>query len=150
MSDVVVTVPKRLWKAWLAEGDLAGRKRWSGRDYYFRIGKRTPKIKHGERVYIVAHGRLRGYAPLLRVSCPPGFLGPGPIADGLPYDSWEDDVNYLVRRAGAVAVTIRESIKGFQGYRYRWWNRKQERPFPSWQTEGVTHDTRIKAERACS
>jgi hypothetical protein len=119
MSDVVVTVPKDRWADWLDEGDLPGDEWGTGdanRDgwYDFYLGGALPKIEPGERVYIVAHGRLRGYAPLVRLSR-----------------------SSLVRQGGAVAVTIPEPIRGFQGWRYRWWDRSIEVPFPNWQTEGV-------------
>ncbi len=115
--DVVVTVPKRQWRAWLAEGALP-----EGMDpgfaYYFWIGRAIPKIQPGERVYIVAHGRLRGYAPLVEIKT--GIAGTA-----------------LVRYAGAVAVTIHETILGFRGFRYRWWDREKEQPFPEWQWKEV-------------
>jgi len=38
----------------------------------------------------------------------------------------------LVRRNGAEAVTISDPIVGFQGWRYRWWDRSAEVPFPEW------------------
>ena len=116
MSDVVVTVPKALWRAWLAEGDLAGQP-WGHGDagadgeYFFSVSS-VPQIKPGERVYVVAHGKLRGYAPLVRVE-----------RRGRPS---------LVRCGDAVAVTIPQTIQGFQGYRYRWWRRENEVPFPDW------------------
>lgn len=122
--DVVVTVPKRQWKAWIAEGDLPGDE-WghgdAGEDaeYWFSVS-REPDIEPGERVYVVAHGRLRGYAPLDHVE-------------------WIDGTTHaLARKGGAVAVTIDEPIPGFRGYRYRWWDREEEYDFPDWQTEGVT------------
>lgn len=121
MADVVVTVPKnfeyagrRGLAAWAAEGDLPGEE-WSGLDSHFYMGGSPPDIKQGERVYVVCEGRLRGYAPLVRVE---GY-GPGRFA--------------LVRRSDAVAVTIPKPIRGFQGYRYRWWERDIEVPFPDWQ-----------------
>ncbi len=107
--DVVVTVPKDRWAAWLAEGDLPGDE-WSQAESYFHIGGALPQLVPGERVYVVAYGKLRGYASLV-------YLHPA---------------GYLVRRSGAVAVTIPESIPGFRGWRYRWWNRKDEVPFPNW------------------
>lgn len=116
MSDVVVTVPKSVWRAWLREGDLAGQA-WghgdAGQDgeYYFSVSS-VPQIKPDERVYIVAYGKLRGYAPLVRVE-----------RRGRPA---------LVRRGDAVAVTIPRAIPGFQGYRYRWWRREDEVAFPNW------------------
>jgi len=66
MSDVVVTVPKSLWAIWLSEGNLAGEP-WSGKVlYHFWIRPDAlPDITPWERVYVVAHGRLRGYAPLV-------------------------------------------------------------------------------------
>ena len=148
MPDVVVTVPKNFEyydpktkrelkgiKGWIAEGDAAGAPE-SGVEWSFTLGGYPPRIEPGERVYVVYNGKLRGYAPLVRIDrfqdeddlagdfgdleqCPPrrrvGAYG-------------------LIRKGGAVAVTIDEFIKGFRGFRYRWWSYDQERPFPDWQT----------------
>lgn len=111
MSDVVVTVPKHIWRAWLAEGDCAGDEP-SGDLYEYHVSSR-PRIGPGERVYVVAFEKLRGYAPLVEVD-----------------DS--GDGCMLVRGGGAVASTIDERIRGFQGFRYRWWDSHLERPFPNW------------------
>lgn len=125
MSDVVVTVPKGLWQDWIDEGGLPGEGGLAsgqhGPFFGFTIGRRVPSIAPGERVYIVAHGKLRGYAPLYHVAGGERFGGaPGSYA--------------LVRRGGAVAVTIPEEITGFQGFRYRWWDRNAEVPFEDWRT----------------
>jgi hypothetical protein len=64
----------------------------------------------------VFNGRLRGFAPLVRIQ----------HEGGRRYS--------LVRAGGAVAVTIAERIPGFRGFRYRWWDRSLERPFPDWRT----------------
>lgn len=112
MSDVVVTVPKWFWRDWLDEGDLPGDSP-TGEEWAFTIGTPAPRMEPGERVYIVAHGKLRGYAPLVRVDMHRGRLA-------------------LVRAGGAVAVTIDERITGFRGWRSRWWERESERPFPAW------------------
>jgi hypothetical protein len=69
----------------------------------------------GDRVYIVAHGKLRGYAPLTRLEVNGRRLAFG-------------------REGRAVAVTIEEPVRGFRGWRYRWWNRDAETPFPNWKT----------------
>jgi hypothetical protein len=121
MADCVVTVPKTFWfngkeglAAWVDEGDLPGEP-WSGNDSHFYLGGSVPNVKPGDRVYVVCEGKLRGYAPLVRVE-----------RDGNRFA--------LVRRGGAVAVTIDEPVRGFQGVRYRWWNYEAERPFPDWQT----------------
>ena len=116
MSDVVVTVPKSVWDEWIAEGDLPGEAP-SGEEYEYTIASSMPPtVFPGERVYIVAHGRLRGYAPLVRVK------------------TWDYRRHSLVRAGGAVAVTINGPIVGFRGVRYRWWRRQEERPFPEWRT----------------
>lgn len=120
MSDVVVTVPKGLWSEWLEEGDLAGEPWSEEAEYHFWIPRHPlPTIALGERVYIVAHGRLRGYAPLVNTElrCK---LAPSRAC--------------LVRRNDAVAVTIPEPIVGFRGWRYRWWEREAEVPFPEWRS----------------
>ncbi len=120
MADVVVTVPKGLWFDWIAEGDAVGEPE-TGEEWGFFLGaaQGVPDIKPGERVYIVAHGRLRGYAPLTRLQARPLALG---------------------RQGGAVAVTIPEAVTGFRGWRYRWWDRNIEVPFPDWRTAGVPRD----------
>lgn len=115
--DVVVTVPRDRWLDWLAEGDLPGMP-WTGLDSYFRVPRR-PDIQRGERVYIVAHGRVRGYAPLVKITEHDETWAPLP-----------SPAVCLVRRDGAVAVTIFHRVQGFQGFRYRWWRREQERPWP--------------------
>lgn len=114
MSDVVVTVPKSFGlDTWIAEGDAAGEP-WSGEEWHFYLGGHPPKIEPGERVYVLYNGRIRGYSPLVRVE----RNGIGRLA--------------LVRHGDAVAVTIPEVVRGFQGWRYRWWNRSIEIPFPDW------------------
>lgn len=111
--DVVVTVPNSFGlDTWINEGDLPGEK-WSGLEWHFYLGAGVPKISPGERVYVVYNGKLRGYSPLVRLE----HIGRG---------------GALVRHNGAVAVTIPEYIKGFRGFRYRWWNLVDEIPFPGW------------------
>lgn len=127
--DVVVTVPKSMWRDWIAEGDLPGEPAEYESHFWIPLRKAfiVPEdvLRHvlPKRLYIVAHGRLRGYAPVIR---------------------WErrcildPSRSCFVREGGAVAVTIPEPIRGFQGFRYRWWPDAAEIPFPDWQTEGVT------------
>jgi hypothetical protein len=113
--DVCVTLPISFGlEAWIAEGDPAGIP-WSGEEWHFYLWGTPPHIAPGERVYIVFRGALRGYAPLVRI------------------DRFEGQRYGLVRHGGAVAVSIPEYIPGFRGFRYRWWEYDQERPFPEWQ-----------------
>lgn len=137
MTDVVVTVPMNLWDTWIAERCVPGDD-WNDADagywreisqeagrlqgYHFWLQQPFPQIEPGERVYIVAHGLLRGYAPLVVVEqrC-----------------SLRPSVGCLLRQGGAVAVTIDQPIRGFRGWRYRDWDRTAERPFPEWRTTGV-------------
>lgn len=131
--DVVVTVPKRLWAEWLTEGDLAAADAarapapWAGvMEYGFTIGGGCPRpdMTPGDRVYVVAHGWLRGWAPF-------AYFDDGERFGGRP-GSWA-----FVRRGDAVACCINEPIRGFQGWRARWWHRDAEVPFPTWRTAGV-------------
>lgn len=111
--DVVVTVPK--WfglRQWINEGDPAGSK-WSGQFWDFYCGGGKPNIKVGERVYIICQDRLRGYAPLVRLE-------------------WNGRHGSFIRGGNAVAVTLPENVRGFQGWWYRWWEYSQEIPFPNW------------------
>ena len=115
MTDVCVTVPKAKWIEWIEEGDLPGDEE-TGDEYAFYLGGLWPSIRPGERVYIVAHGKLRGYAPLTYIATAysRGFA--------------------LVRGGGAVACTIDEPITGFRGWKYVWWDRVDEKPFPDWRS----------------
>ncbi|MBW7997487.1 MAG: hypothetical protein FVQ81_13115 [Candidatus Glassbacteria bacterium] len=123
MPDLVVTVPKRLWRMWIDEGDCPGDPP-TGDESSFYVGhRRRPNIAPGERLYIVCWGRLRGYAPVTRVV--------------QKRQGWA-----ICREGGAVAVTIRPfhwlaRIKGFRGWRYRWWDICIEVPFPGWKTDEV-------------
>jgi hypothetical protein len=122
MSDLVGTCPKDFWEEWIAEGDAAGTPA-TGMQYNW--GTASPlagKMCEGDRFYVVAHGKLRGYALVTQVLVYP----------------WQDagEVNRksyaIVRAGGAVACTIPEHIPGFRGLRLRWWKREEEVPFPDW------------------
>lgn len=121
MPDLVGTCPKSFWLDWIAEGDAASDKvgvvypsitgeEWS---WYTRHSL-ARSIQPGDRFYVVAHGKLRGYAPVTRVGL-------------IDFHSYE-----ICRRGYAVACTIPESIPGFRGLRLRWWDRSIEMPFPDW------------------
>jgi hypothetical protein len=115
--DVVVTLPTSFGiKAWVDEGDPAGAP-WSGQEWGWFMGGRVPpkRLDRGDRVYVTYRGKLIGYSPLIRVQYRPEGWGFA-----------------LVRGGNAVAVTIPEAIKPFRGYRYRWWEREIEVPFPDW------------------
>ena len=121
MTDVVVTVPMDRWDEWITEGDLPG-DAWSGMESHFNLAGPRPFVQPGERIYIVSRGKLRGYAPLVRID-QGRIWGPGA----------HDPIGFaLVRHGGAVAVTIPEAIRGFRGWRYRFWDYADERPFPNW------------------
>jgi hypothetical protein len=112
--DVVVTVPAKSIEAWIDEGDLAGQEDLTYNYYEFKLGCNKPKnLNVGDRVYCVAKGKLIGYSILTRME-------------------QRDGCWYLIRSSVAEAVTISEDIKGFQGFRYRWWERKNEASFPNW------------------
>lgn len=66
MADLVVTVPMKLWDMWIDEGDSVGEPE-TGEEWGFYLGPTKPPITAGERLYIVAHGLLRGYAPVTGV-----------------------------------------------------------------------------------
>lgn len=128
--DIVATVPMSRWADWLTEGDLANGgaepEPWERLNEYgmtFGPGSSRPAAEPGERLYIVAHGKLRGYSPITAIATtfPERFGG---RAGGFA----------VVRRGEAVAVTISVPVKGFQNWRYRWWDRETEVPFPEWKT----------------
>ena len=120
--DIVATVPEQEWEDWLAEGDCAGDVP-SGKEHGWKTDLRfLPDVEPGDRLYIVSHHRVRGFARVLRVDRTPDENGEGTI--------W--------RGSGAAAVTIPEAVRGFGGIRHRWWDPSDETYFPKWRTEGVS------------
>jgi hypothetical protein len=118
VTDLVGTCPKGFWREWIAEGDAAGDPETGEEWGWYTRHARARLIAPGDRFYVVAHGRLRGWAPVTRLR-----------------DSGDSFV--ICRRGGAVACTIEAPIAGFRGLRERWWRREDERPFPGWKTVGV-------------
>lgn len=114
MSDLVGTCPKDFWEEWIAEGDAAGEPETGETWGWYTRDRKALTIQRGDRFYVVAHGRLRGYAPITNV---------------------RDDGNgdfAICRKGQAVACTIEQPIMGFRGLRQRWWPREAERPFENW------------------
>lgn len=111
MTDLVGVCPMHFWRDWIAEGDAAGDPETGEEWGWFTCSQAIRRIKPGDRFYIVAHGRLRGWAPVTRVT---------PSA--------------IRRQGGAVACTIPWTIPSFRGLRLRWWSYEQEVPFPDWRT----------------
>src|SRR3990167_9316431 len=113
VTDVVVTLPQSFGLvSWVIEGDAAGTPE-TGEEWDFSTAGSRPDIMPGERVYVTYKGHLIGYAPLVRLD-------------------WSGYRGAFIRKSGAVAVTIPETIRGFRGWRYRWWDREAERPYPEW------------------
>ena len=127
MVDLVVTCPAPFFPEWIAEGDAAG-DAYTGEEWSWFMGGRRPPIQAGERLYVVARGKLRGYAPVTRVI----------FSDH--HGLWS-----VCRRGDAVAVTIPQDVPGFRGYRHVWWQRDQEVPFPDWKTYSVDRPVRVPA-----
>lgn len=129
MTDLVGTCPLDFWEQWIAEGDAAG-DAYTGEEWGWYTKSRDARlIGPGDRFYVVAHGRLRGYAPVTRV-----------------VDNTAQGGGFVIcRRGNAVAVTIAETIPGFRGLLARWWPIVAERPFPDWRTAGVMDAATRKA-----
>jgi hypothetical protein len=107
VRDIVVTVTAKLWLNWLCEGDLPGDPILESGTWEFATSRPPKEWKPGQRVYVVAHGYLRGYGELLHA------------AD-----------NYLTRFGPGVACTVLDQdtpkpIRGFQGWRYATWRRDE-------------------------
>ena len=104
------------WDEWLAEGDCAGEPA-TGQEYEWQTRSRMAlQIRPGDRFYVVAHGKLRGWAPVVRVEKWRTFDG-----------SW---CFAIVRAGKAVACTLPYPVPGFRGLRKRWWGRYEEMQFP--------------------
>jgi hypothetical protein len=166
MSDLVVSVPRGLWSEWIDEGDQVGTPE-TGIEWGFFLGHSRPPIKPGDRLYIVAHDRVRGYAPVTRVAffvdpCTDSWCGVGgPDCDQCRLHETEGGHATkprlasgrsapgrwaIGRKGGAVAVTIHGLVRGFRGWRKRWWSIEDEVPFPEWQTDDMWLN-RVAAKR---
>lgn len=118
--DLVGTCPRRFWTTWLDEGSCAGDAD-SGVEYaWWTKSKAVLKLQRGDRLYVVAAGKLRGWAPVVRII--------------QQEDSQGRPIFGVCRKGGAVACTIEQDIPGFRGLRKRFWERSQEIPFPDWKT----------------
>lgn len=119
-ADLVVCLPVALFHDWYDEG---GTPDWADdNEYTWEIGSQPPgsiQTNHS-RLSIVCAGVLRGFAPIRRVEQVAGRRW-ALIRDG----------------RSAEAVTIPEQIKSFRGWRYRWWDHEDERPFDEWAWEAV-------------
>lgn len=116
MADLVGTCPKTEWELWLDEGDAAGDP-YTGEEWgWYTRSSAIKRINVGDRFYVVAHGRLRGWAPVTRIA----------------HDSLTGEPVAICRRGDAVACTVPFAIPGFRGLRERWWKREDEIPFPDW------------------
>jgi hypothetical protein len=125
--DLVGTCPKDFWREWIAEGDPAGVP-WSGEEWgWYTRHSLAAEIKQGERFYVVAWGRLRGWAPVTRVARDAG-------------GGW-----IICREGHAVSCTLEEPVPGFRGLEKRWWRYEDERPFDDWQDANVGKDAKRKA-----
>jgi len=121
MVDLVGTCPKGFWHEWISEGDAAGDP-YTGEEWgWYTNNRMAALIKPGDRFYVVAWGRLRGWAPVTHL-----------VKPGLDHHGW-----CICRRGDAVACTIEAPIAGFRGLRQRWWHRSIERPFVGWKSAGV-------------
>src|SRR5665213_849820 len=109
MPDLVGTCPKSFWEEWIAEGDAAGDPDTGEEWGWFTQSPLRRLIGIGDRFYVVAHGKLRGYSLVTAM--------------------WG---GAIVRKGGGVACTIDEPIPGFRGLRRRWWPRETERAFHEW------------------
>lgn len=137
--DLVVTVPKGFWLKWIAEGDAAGDPE-TGEEWGFSCGRAKPGIEPGERLYVVAWGRLRGYAPVTR-------LAQAGVRFNL-YGVWKPWI--ICRQGGAVPVTLpleRGEIDGFRGARKRWWDWGAEVAFPDWRSAGIPQRELVRMRR---
>lgn len=114
--DLVGVCPKNFFADWIAEGDAAGDPPTGQEWGWYTRSRLAPSIQPGDRFYVVAHGKLRGYAPVTRVL-------------EQPEGGW-----IICRKADAVAVTLDTPLPGFRGLRRRWWERDREKCFPDWRT----------------
>lgn len=125
-KDIVVTVPTKLWFSWLCEGDLPGDPPEEREEWAFYTSKPSRTSTLGQRVYVVAHGFLRGYGELVATKG-----------------------RALIRSGPGVACTLFENgkpkpMRGFQGWRYATWGRDEVREWVGGQEGWAAYGLPIK------
>lgn len=114
MTDIVVTIPRKTWPAWLAHPNVD---RVGGMRSFHVYGAR-PSSSAGDLLYVLAHRKIRCRFEIANVA---------PLRGG-----WFIQATFL----GPIGLSCPE-IRGFQNWRRRWWDIASERPFPDWKTAGV-------------
>jgi hypothetical protein len=98
MTDLVGTCPKTFWDEWIAEGGAAGAPETGEEWGWYTKARMARVIRPGDRFYIVAGGRLRGWAPVVRLDCfERGFA--------------------IIRQGGAVVCSLAEA-KGLEAIEF--------------------------------
>ncbi len=88
-------------------------------------GGPRPAIGPGDRVYLVAWGRVRGYVRMAKLSN--------------TLDGW-----VLGCSSAVVPTTIPAvGIATFRGAKAPWWKRPDEQPFPGWASDGIPEGARV-------
>jgi len=116
MVDLVGTCPRDFWEEWIAEGDAVGESETGQEWSWFTRHRLIRAIEVGDRFYVVARGKLRGWAPVTRITS-----------------------EAICRRGEAVACTLAYPVPGFRGLKRRWWDRSDELPFANWDTDKSPH-----------
>lgn len=114
MTDIVVTVARDKWAAFLAEHGVGTNR---GRQHVFHLFGDRPPSSIGDRLYVVSHGRLR-CALMIELIVP-------------HHGGWQVVASFI--RAAALPGFV----QGFPDWRRRWWRDLDELPFPDWRTEAV-------------
>ena len=112
MTDIVVTVSRRHWQSWLQGGCEPGRLR------SFHVFGDKPPCCFGDRLYVLAHNRIRCRLIVDDVQ---------PLRGG-----------WMMFARFEQGMTVRgATIRGFKGWQRRWWRDADEIDFPEWRTAGL-------------
>lgn len=111
MTDIVVTVPRKHWEAWLTLRTAPGTMR------SFHIYGERPPANWDDLIYVLAHRRIRCVLTIERVT---------PLRGG-----------HFIQAVMLKPVSAPGAEPGFKGWRRRWWDQRDEKDFPDWKTAGV-------------
>lgn len=112
MTDIVVTVPRESWAAFVAARGDARR----GTLIPFQFAEHPP-ASAGDTIYFAAHGRLRLKAQVESVF------------------PWRGATGVLASLIAPVTICL--AVPGFPGWRKRWWSAVDEQPFDAWRSAGM-------------
>ncbi len=110
--DIVVTIPKREYN----NDDLETKFLEDNPDaiQWWSMGRTPKKVKIGDRIYFVKNKKIDSSMKIINIE-----LGSNKYCE-VTHRTWDKGCNIIIDDLRD--ETFDFEVKGFQGFRYKWWN----------------------------